>query len=240
MTQGTNISDFDRRLLETVLRGWEQSQLHTHQLSIHQTVDVMSLTKRLSSFSFSDVRQRRRFSLTSMAGSLQTFRSEPHGTGPNARAKIGDLEQQLLKTSLAQPSGFIRQNANRLKALDRTKDYLLSAIACGDLGSVSFVLEPGADVEKIFQYPDEACMNALMLASRYGHSEIVSSLLSHGANCDASNINRQTPLHIASAHGHAEVVAYLLENGANASISDCTGRTALHNAAAIGSVEIVR
>jgi ankyrin repeat protein len=67
---------------------------------------------------------------------------------------------------------------------------------------------------------------ALMMASQFGHAEVVKLLLDRGAKLDLQVSGGPTALLIASAHGNTEVVKLLLENGANPDLKTIEGKTA--------------
>ena len=62
----------------------------------------------------------------------------------------------------------------------------------------------------------------LHVASRLGNPEMVSFLLTHGANINAKD-TRATPLAAAVVQGHLEVVKLLLEHGADFNAGDSSG-----------------
>lgn len=61
-------------------------------------------------------------------------------------------------------------------------------------------------------------MNAIHLASKDGHVEVVRELLDRGAAIDAATKKGNTALHIASLAGQEAVVKLLVQNGAQVSI----------------------
>ncbi|MBI5258351.1 MAG: ankyrin repeat domain-containing protein [Burkholderiales bacterium] len=65
-------------------------------------------------------------------------------------------------------------------------------------------------------------------------------LLDKGADVNAHDGDRRTPLHYAANQGHADVAQLLLDKGANVNARDGNGWTALHHAANQGNVEVVR
>jgi len=71
-----------------------------------------------------------------------------------------------------------------------------------------------------------------MFASKYGHTEIVKSLLEHDPypNIVPIDDSEATALIAASAEGHFDVVKLLLESHEDARIIDKHGRTALMRA----------
>lgn len=71
---------------------------------------------------------------------------------------------------------------------------------------------------------------ALSLASFYGDIEIVQLLIRYGANLNARQENKTTPLDCAIENMNLDVIKYLLENGADINSSDEYGVTPLHRA----------
>uniref|UniRef100_T2M5M8 Oxysterol-binding protein n=1 Tax=Hydra vulgaris TaxID=6087 RepID=T2M5M8_HYDVU len=86
--------------------------------------------------------------------------------------------------------------------------------------------------------------DALLLASRQGHSDIVFKILSAGGvdiNCKGkqkSNLG-WTPLHLASYFGHQDVVETLLKFNADVNVINGMGDTPLHRAAFTGRTDVV-
>jgi len=60
----------------------------------------------------------------------------------------------------------------------------------------------------------------------------------NGAWVNATNFNKETPLHHAALYGSRECAKILIENGAKINSKDKIGRTPLHFAAAFGKVGI--
>ncbi|WP_265023276.1 ankyrin repeat domain-containing protein [Wolbachia endosymbiont (group A) of Epistrophe grossularia] len=78
----------------------------------------------------------------------------------------------------------------------------------------------------------EYCKSSLHLAARLGNLEAVKDLLGKGANVNAQNDTRETPLHVAAKKGHKDVVEALLNvNGINVNAQDKYDSTPLHRAA---------
>ncbi|KAL5591313.1 hypothetical protein FOVSG1_010202 [Fusarium oxysporum f. sp. vasinfectum] len=84
----------------------------------------------------------------------------------------------------------------------------------------------------------------LHVASDKGYYEIASQLISAGANCNATDSQGMTPLHLASFHNHSKIVALLLPEtpvpvvDVDAKAND--GRTSLHLASLQGNELIVK
>ncbi|XP_064195127.1 protein fem-1 homolog A [Anguilla rostrata] len=89
----------------------------------------------------------------------------------------------------------------------------------------------------------------LLIASRYGHLEVVDYLLGHckanvelggSVNFDGETIEGAPPLWAASAAGHLPVVRTLLKHGASVNNTTLTNSTPLRAACFDGHLEIVR
>ncbi|VDP06875.1 unnamed protein product [Schistosoma margrebowiei] len=66
-------------------------------------------------------------------------------------------------------------------------------------------------------------MNALHLASKEGHAEVVRELIERGAKPNTATKKGNTALHIASLAGQFEVVKLLLDAGAEVNIQAQVG-----------------
>jgi ankyrin repeat protein len=73
-------------------------------------------------------------------------------------------------------------------------------------------------------------MQVIHLACQNDHSPIVKLLVDHGADIDALENKRWTPLMIAAMNGNFEVVKTLTKEGANKGIEDIEGKTAREHA----------
>uniref|UniRef100_A0A8C6VYM5 Ankyrin 3 n=1 Tax=Nothobranchius furzeri TaxID=105023 RepID=A0A8C6VYM5_NOTFU len=83
-------------------------------------------------------------------------------------------------------------------------------------------------------------LNALHLASKEGHVEVVAELIKHGANVDAATKKGNTALHIASLAGQTDVVKELVTNGANVNAQSQNGFTPLYMAAQENHLDVVQ
>jgi len=82
--------------------------------------------------------------------------------------------------------------------------------------------------------PDQTLLD---WAVNNGNEGMVKVLLEDGADINAANEDRETPLYQASSEGHVEVIKLLLEKGADIQIANIWGDTPLHQA---WKVEIVK
>ncbi len=80
---------------------------------------------------------------------------------------------------------------------------------------------------------------ALLKAANRRNIIYVKRALVDGADVNAKNHIRLTPLHIAADRGHKEVVALLIDKGADVNAMGGEGETPLHKAALVGHNEVV-
>ncbi|XP_063436849.1 protein fem-1 homolog A-like [Mytilus trossulus] len=114
---------------------------------------------------------------------------------------------------------------------------LLTAAENGNIKEVELCVKNRANLE---------CRNSigltpLMLAAKYGHLEVVTYLVTHGSQLEAtSTLAGLTPLMLAAKYGHLEVVTYLVTHGSQLeATSTLTGMTPLMWAAVRGHLEVV-
>ena len=82
----------------------------------------------------------------------------------------------------------------------------------------------------------------LGLASFFGHEEVVTFLLSRGAEVNSASQNSQhvMPLHSAAAGRHLAIARRLLKHGADVNATQASDFTPLHAAAENGQLEMAR
>uniref|UniRef100_A0AAY5ETN1 Ankyrin 2 n=1 Tax=Electrophorus electricus TaxID=8005 RepID=A0AAY5ETN1_ELEEL len=83
-------------------------------------------------------------------------------------------------------------------------------------------------------------LNALHLAAKEGHMDLVQELLDRGATVDAATKKGNTALHIASLAGQGEVVKVLIKRGADINAQSQNGFTPLYMAAQENHLDVVR
>ncbi|KAF3853895.1 hypothetical protein F7725_014583 [Dissostichus mawsoni] len=120
-----------------------------------------------------------------------------------------------------------RVDADTRNTTDINACYLRSARA-GNLEKALDYLKNGVDINICNQNG----LNALHLASKEGHVEVVAELIKHGANVDAATKQKgNTALHIASLAGQNDVVKELVTHSANVNAQSQNGFTPLYMAA---------
>eukprot|EP01100_Stratorugosa_tubuloviscum_P000819 TRINITY_DN1183_c0_g1_i5.p1 TRINITY_DN1183_c0_g1~~TRINITY_DN1183_c0_g1_i5.p1 ORF type:complete len:377 (+),score=171.71 TRINITY_DN1183_c0_g1_i5:185-1315(+) len=112
------------------------------------------------------------------------------------------------------------------------------AAACGHSNAISFLLDRGAQIDKLTKRLE----SALHLAAENGHNSVVQILISRGANVLGTNKKEQTwsPLHAAALNGHAGVVQTLLDAHAPIDKPTADNKTALQLAARNGHLEVIK
>ena len=114
---------------------------------------------------------------------------------------------------------------------------LYNAVLSGSAEMVEMLVELGADVNKL---GERQHVIALHLAASLGNTEIVKTLVAHGAKVDAELDGGITPLHLAAYGGKIETIEALIELGANVNAQDKNGETVLHLAKRGGFPEVVK
>ncbi len=106
----------------------------------------------------------------------------------------------------------------------------------GDRADVLAMIKQGADVNA----PQGDGVTALHWAARHGDADLVTALVSAGANARATTtFGAFTPLHLAAERGSASIVKALLNSGAPVDAKTSTGATPLMFAAASGETAAI-
>uniref|UniRef100_A0A672JFM4 Ankyrin 3a n=1 Tax=Salarias fasciatus TaxID=181472 RepID=A0A672JFM4_SALFA len=144
-------------------------------------------------------------------------------------------------------------NASYLRAaragnLEKVLDYLKTGVEiniCNQASKSTFLLHEFVyfllEIALILKasFSSQNGLNALHLASKEGHVEVVAELLKLGATVDAATKNGFTPLYMAAQENHLEVVRFLLENSASQSMATEDGFTPLAVALQQGHDQVV-
>uniref|UniRef100_A0A8C2BB80 Ankyrin 2 n=1 Tax=Cyprinus carpio TaxID=7962 RepID=A0A8C2BB80_CYPCA len=83
-------------------------------------------------------------------------------------------------------------------------------------------------------------LNALHLAAKEGHVDLVQELLDRGSSVDSATKKGNTALHIASLAGQGEVVKILVKRGADINAQSQNGFTPLYMASQENHLDVVR
>ena len=151
-----------------------------------------------------------------------------------ALIEAGDAEnlRLLIKEKKVRLSKTIDLNDLYLRQLD------LSKHSEGDDGAIA-----AANVILLKRMQDKVMWirygNPLVLASAYGHSDVVQMLLEEGSKPDGGADLFFSPLYAAAAFGHLNVVRQLIQAGASP-LKCSGGETPLHIAAKSGHTNIAR
>jgi|GEM_PF-6445195 ankyrin repeat protein len=129
-------------------------------------------------------------------------------------------------------TNFGMQNEEQLR-----EEQLRSAAIHGDMHTVNRLLVAETNVN--VDASDGNGFTALMWATMFGHSDVVTRLLQAGANINATNEAGQTALMRAIISQDTDLISLLLEAGANPHVIDHEGNTALHWAISFGNDDII-
>lgn len=151
---------------------------------------------------------------------------------------------QFITSDRIQQEGFVSNDSLTVRAQVSVKSssvsiddedaelYLKCAVEEGDVEAVRLCLEHGASVN--CQFKDDLYTplhTACSSSATVGSMEVLNLLLQEGADCNACNKWKETPLLIAANNGHHAAVDALLKHGADPSLCSEAGWSALTFAA---------
>jgi hypothetical protein len=151
---------------------------------------------------------------------------------------------QFITSDRIQQEGFVKADTLTVRAQVTVKSssveideedselYLKCAVEEGDAASVKLCLQQGASVN--CQFKDDLYTplhTACSSGNNKGSMEVLELLLNEGANGNACNKWKETPLLIAANNGHRAAVQALLKHGADPSLCSEAGWSALTFAA---------
>ena len=153
------------------------------------------------------------------------------------REKKSPLMYACIAGRLENVKALIRKHANILLKDKLTKNTAFH-FACknGFLDIVKYFIE---NTEIKIDLPGEDRMTGLMLASLYGHYDLVKFLIENKAKITKKDKFKRTALLHAVRGGHIKIVSYLLTKGAEFDQPDNSNNTPLHYACASGFKNIV-
>lgn len=109
--------------------------------------------------------------------------------------------------------------------MDDLADRLFEAVKDGTSSVKSIIMQQPIDVLEV---RNEFGQTLLHAAAGYGKTNLVSFLLSEGADPNAQDFKGQSPLHAACNHCHLRVSIKLIEAGADVNLADLRGWSPLH------------
>ncbi|XP_018323633.1 ankyrin-3 isoform X2 [Agrilus planipennis] len=135
-------------------------------------------------------------------------------------------------------------NGTNMETLPRTSKQtdpntaFLRAARAGQLDKIQEYLDSGTIRD--INTSNANGLNALHLAAKDGHIEVVRELLKRDAIIDAATKKGNTALHIASLAGQEEVVRLLIQHGASINVQSQNGFTPLYMAAQENHENVVK
>ena len=106
---------------------------------------------------------------------------------------------------------LLQKNIDINKINDDTKTALMIASERGNIETVEFLLDNGANID----IQDIEGFTALMLASGRGHYEICLKLIDHGAFIETENYRGQDATFFALKNMYPDIIELMEEKGAN-------------------------
>ena len=106
----------------------------------------------------------------------------------------------------------------------------------GNLEKVKKCISKGIPID----LRDGGKCTALILASKFGHTDVVTFFIENGADINAINSRGDTPLIAAAGVRGERCGIILINNGADINKTDSLGNTALHEACATGKLELAK
>lgn len=160
--------------------------------------------------------------------------------GPREMAAFNRLDE-LKQAILANP-GLLRERVEpaTIDCQGQPPTLLGIAVERGYREMAQFLIESGAPVDAIQSPTVYGEATPLFFASRRGDPEMIRMLAAHGADVNARDECRNTPLTDCAGHADPETVRALLAVGANVNALGIYNLTALHQAAKSHRTETVR
>lgn len=110
---------------------------------------------------------------------------------------------------------------NECERIDSTEKSLVDYVKDSDIENVVQHLKSLQTVD--LSELDDDGLSLLHWAADRGSADVLTVLMSHGANVNAKDADGQTPLHYAVSCGHLECIRVLLNHGADVNIKDNDG-----------------
>ena len=140
--------------------------------------------------------------------------------------------------------GVVRVLLRHFDGLDLKSALLAAAMAGNEVIMTSLLTRVSSDFLQFSECVDCCCQSlaqhAVILATRFGHLEVLQLLAEAGCPIDIKFSCSRTLLHEAALHGHEDLARYLLHAGVKINSPDYFGRTPLMDAVCSNKVEIIR
>jgi ankyrin repeat protein/Tfp pilus assembly protein PilP len=118
------------------------------------------------------------------------------------------------------------------------QNEFIQAVKRGDLDKLKYLLPKGVNIDASFE---KSRGNAIAYAIEYKHQNIISWLISQGADINSITADRQlTPLHMAVLTENINAAKLLIKTGSKIDLGDSKKWTALHWAAAKRNEQMVK
>ena len=127
---------------------------------------------------------------------------------------------------------FVESREEAILRYRKEPPYLLttilnSSLINDDIEEAKILIEAGADINMPHEHFDKE-RPPIIIASQYGHEEIVKLLLESGANPNIQTKNGDTALHSAARMGRFNITKILIEAGANPKLSNDRKKLPIH------------
>lgn len=81
---------------------------------------------------------------------------------------------------------------------------------------------------ELFDDRDVGCNTVLHLAAGTNDLKTAQACLAHGADINAVNSNKETPLYVATVKGNLQMVELLVQKGADMNVKNADSKSVLH------------
>ncbi|XP_035905003.1 ankyrin-3 isoform X8 [Anopheles stephensi] len=148
---------------------------------------------------------------------------------PQGQAQVQPSTSNEKLNNIVNGGGATMEKSRSNNKQNDTNTAFLRAARAGDLQKLIEYLETGQVTD--INTCNTNGLNALHLAAKDGHYDIVNELLKRGALVDNATKKGNTALHIASLAGQKEIIQLLLQYNASVNVQSQNGFTPLYMAA---------
>lgn len=166
--------------------------------------------------------------------------------GANVNAKNGLRQTALMISAIRSAEIIAKFLLDHDAKINETNKYGMTALMIasmfGNIAVIKLLLDREANIEKMY-FESKICdlrFTPLLIATAYSQEEAVDILLKHGAQVNAADKSKNTPLHFACLKGYYNIVKRLLDEGVNVNAKNKKGQTPLMYAAGTGELNIIK